>query len=365
MPFIIVKTIEDNLPYITACPDTWEDRGTLYWPRECLNIEKLRSNEKMKPQKSWMRLNCEVKKRNIATYGEAIKYEIALSNVETDSEQEVLQDRKGRQHTKVYPVSSQGIHQNSQDFNYLLTIPEERHDKHSPERQNRYQMMIASTASDLGPAVTPTQIAREDPVQVCAEGIDEAISVQELPRLQCENCLVLSNEINNMKAKYDLLSLLPGINVKLDRILEQQERNDCTTTATMRKKGASKINIFPIASIEVFDDFETKLSDESYREQFIYQMSSIGGTSGNRDGIKIAYRLVDEIFTRELLKYYSWTGTKTKYEKKQFSAYNRFLQAFYDIVKLADDKYSTTENEKFFKEKILKHSLARSKQKNK
>lgn len=51
MPFLVVKTIEDGIPCVAACPDTWVEGSRLYWPKECVNIDKIRSNDKIKPRK--------------------------------------------------------------------------------------------------------------------------------------------------------------------------------------------------------------------------------------------------------------------------------------------------------------------------
>lgn len=45
-------------------------------------------------------------------------------------------------------------------------------------------------------------------------------------------------------------------------------------------------------------------------------MSEIGGTTGKKDGNKIAYLLMDRLFERQLLTLCSWTGS-TKKERRR------------------------------------------------
>lgn len=94
-------------------------------------------------------------------------------------------------------------------------------------------------------------------------------------------------------------------------------------------------------------------------------MSEIGGTTGKKNGNKIGYLLMDQLFERQLLTLCSWTGsTKKKEEKIQkiaFFKYNRITEAVYKIIHLADSRYTIDDNISFFK-RILRNSVSRSKQ---
>lgn len=86
-------------------------------------------------------------------------------------------------------------------------------------------------------------------------------------------------------------------------------------------------------------------------------MSKIGGTTGNKDGKKIAYILMDRLFERQLLTLCSWTGSTKKKEDKTnkiaFFKYNRIIEAIYKIIHLADSRYMIDDNINFLK-RILK-----------
>lgn len=94
-------------------------------------------------------------------------------------------------------------------------------------------------------------------------------------------------------------------------------------------------------------------------------MSKVGGTTGKKDGNKIGYLLLDRLFERQLLTLCSWTGSTKKKEEKMkkipFSKYNQIIVTVYEIVHLADSRYTIDDNISFFK-RILKNSTTRNKQ---
>lgn len=83
------------------------------------------------------------------------------------------------------------------------------------------------------------------------------------------------------------------------------------------------------------------------------------------DGFKIAYKLVDYMFTSDILVQYSWTGLSKEpgVVKDSFQKYENIIRLFQRVVQLADSRYTAMRNELFFKEKVLKHSKKRSKRK--
>lgn len=92
-------------------------------------------------------------------------------------------------------------------------------------------------------------------------------------------------------------------------------------------------------------------------------MSAFGGTNGDKYGRKIAYALVDKLFSREFLTQCSWTGSsKRNSPKHNFSTATSFFKAFYEIVKKADTRYSMTEAKEFFQLKVLRNSATRLQQ---
>lgn len=155
---------------------------------------------------------------------------------------------------------------------------------------------------------------------------------------------------------------------KINKLLEAVGNMGCSGTAT-QQVGTRNLplstthkfsTLLPIKNEIEFNEFETMLRDKTLYDQFIAEISTFGGTSGDKKGYKIAYGLIDQLFTREFMTKCSWTGSsKGQVEKINFSVATTFLQAFYDIVHLADSRYSKNEAKDFFKEKILRNANAR------
>lgn len=91
-------------------------------------------------------------------------------------------------------------------------------------------------------------------------------------------------------------------------------------------------------------------------------MSKIGGTSGQEDGTKIGYKIVDHVFSRKLLTHYSWTGVSRRQlsDKKSFQNYQGLLNVFFKVIFLADNRYTIQKTQNLFKDNVLKHAKKRS-----
>lgn len=81
------------------------------------------------------------------------------------------------------------------------------------------------------------------------------------------------------------------------------------------------------------------------------------------NGDRAAYKLLDRVFSRQLLVNYSWAGVNKKgnIPKKAFKQYNRTIKFLFEICKKADINYSMGEFEVWWKTKVLPHSGRRNK----
>lgn len=119
-------------------------------------------------------------------------------------------------------------------------------------------------------------------------------------------------------------------------------------------------SLLPINDQYTFNEFETMLRNKDNYQKFVTEMATYGGTSGDKKGDRIAYGLVDQLFTRQFMTECSWTGSsKNQASKNTFSSATTFLDAFYDIINLADSRYSKNDAKDFFKEKILRNAKSR------
>ncbi|KAK5647897.1 hypothetical protein RI129_002789 [Pyrocoelia pectoralis] len=66
-------------------------------------------------------------------------------------------------------------------------------------------------------------------------------------------------------------------------------------------------------------------------------LSKIGGRTGVEDGSKVAYKVIDHVFTSEVFMYYSWTGIcrGKSGEKKTFQILDGILGVFFEVISLA------------------------------
>lgn len=72
------------------------------------------------------------------------------------------------------------------------------------------------------------------------------------------------------------------------------------------------------------------------------------------------YKVIDFLFTPEVLNKYSWTGSSKSSEKKEcFQKLTNVVQTIFEVIVLADCRHSKERNEEFLKHKILKHTSQR------
>lgn len=86
-------------------------------------------------------------------------------------------------------------------------------------------------------------------------------------------------------------------------------------------------------------------------------LSEIGGTSGQENGVKLAYKLVDFLFKPEVLINYTWTGISRDKKGKKLSLQllGEFIEIFYRVILKADNRHTREKNNNIFKDGILKH----------
>lgn len=87
------------------------------------------------------------------------------------------------------------------------------------------------------------------------------------------------------------------------------------------------------------------------------------GNNGLQDGKKIAYILVDKIFTRQVLICFSWTGTsRSKPFKRKLAFLNlRHIRHFlFLVVSNANNRITEMDMDNFVKNSILKHANNRA-----
>ncbi|XP_055706573.1 uncharacterized protein LOC129808866 isoform X2 [Phlebotomus papatasi] len=341
MPFKVVKTIENGLVYVEAVPSGWEINGILSWPTSG-NIERFRSNANSLPGENWITCPCVVISTH-ETFREAIHMERLLEKVSTESEDEILKSVPQRRRKKHYGCSedlpkpvdynkmiAELSSQPSQPQSQTMGCNETQDDTELTSQQsisghvkNLAHLQISTDhmnlASENPPNLRFLQISENgnampsDHLPVL-ENLQEitltahGIQGQEEASSQTCHCYgLIENVFNKVESLEGKVAKLTDHAVKnsdkLDRTLlllsqGHTSRSDCELLVS----SAEEIGELPLSTEEGLDEFEKKLCDQTLRKRFINHMKTFGGTSGKCESEKIAFKIVDIIFTRNLLK---------------------------------------------------------------
>lgn len=77
-------------------------------------------------------------------------------------------------------------------------------------------------------------------------------------------------------------------------------------------------------------------------------ISTIGGTDGTENGVKVAKVISSCVFKAALLMEYYWTGKGPKDSTKvPFVKYTRIIQLLFDVIYLASNKFTQIENKNY------------------
>lgn len=123
---------------------------------------------------------------------------------------------------------------------------------------------------------------------------------------------------------------------------------------------------FPLDTPDHLREFSDAVKgNQEYKAFILNKFGKILGTDGMKKGDKTAPVLADIFFTKKLLSLTSWTGisrTRGLEKKISFQTFDGIICAFYDIIQNSDSRWTLIDNTAFFKDKLLKHANARSKQ---
>ncbi|XP_029677336.1 uncharacterized protein LOC115244088 [Formica exsecta] len=370
--FIIVETIEDGEVNLCVVPESWEENGILFWPpgRKGLN---LRKDESILPDfNNWSKQKCTVKRKNFITFQAAIKAEKYLSRFDdTEDEENYLAQNSSKQ-------IQRSQNKDNIDFNNLITENNiinnnigviENIENYSVDSVPTF-VQIPKSSQEL-----ETTMGFTDAIVIENDGIStlplsnsqkplDAVQIQEkfdTINSNLENLKnYISRDISALHVKFDkLIDLL--IKNQTNSVIEKSENDPLKSEILERDIEQMK----SLAIESDINNLEKNLCNQEFELAFIKVMSEIGGTTGKKDGNKIAYLLMDRLFERQLLTLCSWTGSTKKKEEKMkkiaFFKYNRITEAIYKIIHLADSRYTIDDNIGFLK-RILKNSVSRSKQ---
>ncbi|KAK4885404.1 hypothetical protein RN001_001675 [Aquatica leii] len=347
--FKVVSTIEKNGVNVCVVPHKWEAAQVLKWPGHLNHStrESLRCNVASAPEDCWVEYPCIVKCTGLTEFKDALRMEKELSKcIDTDAEEGLFIEmaQKKKRHTL-------GNISNLIDRNDLF-------DKH--KKENKIKIIsqeviepISSNDNAVGTSVYKTLFVNTDgSLQTisCTNSSTDTIpnqvgiGIEETLLEIREEMTTIINEIKNIKSR----ELRSAASVVIAKPLETDL--------------LSLIN-FPLASSEEIEVMDKEIrNNERFKAQLISYLSKIGGTSREADGTKVAYKIVDRVFTPTVLINYTWTGiSRDKMSKKMaFQGLEGILNVFFEVVSLADSRHTIQKNNNIFKDGVLKYALKRS-----
>lgn len=103
-----------------------------------------------------------------------------------------------------------------------------------------------------------------------------------------------------------------------------------------------------IKNIKDLEEFETKLSNRTFKESMLKKFVGAYSTGLGKGGVN-AYHLIDSLFERNFLKQCTWTGfSKKDAVRICFKAYTKTISLFFDIIHATDESFTKMDCDKFF-----------------
>lgn len=188
-----------------------------------------------------------------------------------------------------------------------------------------------------------------------------------------------TNDCNNAhRIEYKRINRkLDSLEAKMSTILENQTIMSLNQAALsnmfeefMKSSGYAKdlkpdpkkfgVDFSIIEKEDDLENFEHKLQNPVYRENLERKFSILSGRDDG-NGINIAYRLIDLMFSREFMTQCSWSGGSREDHVKKvcFKMFQRTLDFFFTIVRATDHYFTMEDCENFFK-RILRNAKRRS-----
>ncbi|XP_028134096.2 uncharacterized protein LOC114329250 [Diabrotica virgifera virgifera] len=167
--------------------------------------------------------------------------------------------------------------------------------------------------------------------------------------MSCNDCFFLFLGQDN------ILAAITDLVLRLDRV-EQIIQKDVSDVVSL----GEDFQLFPIRETKYVFKLEKDLNNEDFKKKIFSHFGRIIGTS--TPWKTACYKLCNIIFTKEVLTCFSWTGMSRNNNKEAFKNLKNTLDIFYRAVYKADNTFSYSQRDAFFRDGILKHSNTRLKQ---
>ncbi|KAK9722665.1 Pan3 Pseudokinase domain [Popillia japonica] len=182
----------------------------------------------------------------------------------------------------------------------------------------------------------------------------------------------IKQEICNIKQELKLHTT--KMNLNFDKIYDRlSAKKNCTCNCenafirqhnvTIPKEDLLKKYKFPLSSTADISKLDQEIRNNiEFKGQLVTALSRIGGTSGEEEGAKIAYKIIDFLFRSDVLVNYTWTGISRgkSSEKISFQMLEGIVTVLFEVISLADNRHTKQKNANVLKEGVLKHAKKRS-----
>lgn len=171
---------------------------------------------------------------------------------------------------------------------------------------------------------------------------------------------ILQNQKTILQNQKIILTKLASLSLELEEGLIKINKSS-QPAVLVDNAAKTSIEIFTqVDSVASLTALEKALEDDRYSDSLLQKLSIIYGSNGKRQGLNVAYRLLDDMFSRKLMTQCSWAGgSRGENVKVAFKSYKNIIVFFFKIVQQADNHFTLEECEQFFKN-ILKNSTRRS-----
>ncbi|GAB0091776.1 hypothetical protein DMENIID0001_066570 [Sergentomyia squamirostris] len=361
MPFAVVNTVEKGQSMFCYCPENWiEDDEVLWWPPRNLEKKVIMDDSSIKGE-GWTNQPCEVKFRGLSRES-AMNIVGVLVRSNTDNEEEGVSKYLEQEKPKKRDVRREKTVGVKRNFNDAFS------EASSSSGTGNTLVAICSSPSpgiiegqsviieeEISSSLVP--VSKED-FQLLTDRVSNQEQKQDqmLKQISLQISEMMTMMHNLTVSHADLLQASAGQSVKMDKMLMQ-------SSSSRQVAYTSKVEIrcFPLKSEEELNKFEADLTEGNFDASIRAHLKSLGGTSGTENGTLIAHKIVNHMFKNHLLQKFSWTGATKTEPKLAFNKFQNVITLMYQIIKLADDRYSLKNFESFMKNNILKNGNARAK----
>uniref|UniRef100_A0A1B0ETT2 DUF4806 domain-containing protein n=1 Tax=Lutzomyia longipalpis TaxID=7200 RepID=A0A1B0ETT2_LUTLO len=279
---------------------SWEDHGCLSWPnvRSSAALTKILKSGKS-PEANWKKIPCVVKRQGLS-YNDGLQ-ELEVMILESETEDDSRAETTVKKPPEVEPTYD------------LFAIMNEYTGLHN----NGEELIVQEVAAHE----TPSTSAK----------IDHLIS--EMAEFKAIMLRAVASNQQSPSPSNGLITQTPGLKKSL-----------------------------PLTTITEMEEMEQNLQNDQAFEQLIQDFLPIVGSSGKNigKGREWSYLLIDQIFARELLTNFTWTGScRGSGTKKSLRDYNKILNLFLQLVNKADSSFNMKDLEEFMK-CVLKNATKRA-----